>query len=170
MPPKLNKAAVEGLLKLMPNRKDELIKTILKLDFARRSGWAWAFSLQKQTEALYNQHHQRYTELQALQTDIGEQLKNDGMPDAPDCCWNDLSKHLIDIIKQLYEQAKKIVECPICMEIIEPKKLHISSCGHLICIPCFKQLPIEQKGNCHFKNCPICRAKVYVNTEKEEEE
>ena len=167
---KLNYKAVEGLLKLMPNRKDELIKTILKLDFARRSGWAWAFSLQTQTEALYNQHHQRYTELQALQTDLEEQLKNDGMPDAPDCCWNDLSKHLIDVIKQLYEQAKKIVECPICMEIIEPKKLHISSCGHLICIPCFKQLPIEQKGNCHFKNCPICRAKVYVNTEKEEEE
>jgi len=156
---KLNRKAVEGLLKLLPNRKEELITTILKLDFARRSGWAWAFSLKAQAEALYNQHYQRYTELQALQTDIEEHLKNDAIE-------NDLSKHLINVIQKLYQQARKLIECPICMESIEPNKLHISSCGHLLCISCFKQLPIKEKdSNYHYKDCPICRTKIFVNPE-----
>ncbi len=48
---------------------------------------------------------------------------------------------------ELYEQANKTCECPVCFELMSKETLNVSSCGHLTCKECFEKMT----------DCPICR-------------
>lgn len=48
---------------------------------------------------------------------------------------------------ELYEQANKQCECPVCFELLKKETLNVSSCGHLTCKDCFEKMT----------DCPICR-------------
>lgn len=48
---------------------------------------------------------------------------------------------------ELYEQANKSCECPVCFDLMNKETLNVSSCGHLTCKGCFEKMT----------ECPICR-------------
>lgn len=51
------------------------------------------------------------------------------------------------IIKNLYENANKQEDCPVCYECIPADKLIVPECGHFICSSCSVQCA----------RCPMCR-------------
>ena len=51
------------------------------------------------------------------------------------------------IIKNLYENANKQEDCPVCYECIAADKLTVPECGHFICSSCSVQC----------SRCPMCR-------------
>ena len=53
-------------------------------------------------------------------------------------------------IKTLYEELKKDIECPICLDVIDIGVLEFSKCGHKYCGDCLSRLD----------NCAICRKKL----------
>ena len=54
-------------------------------------------------------------------------------------------------IKDLMIELKKKVECPICLDVIDPEKLGISKCGHKYCKDCLDRLKTTSK------KCAVCR-------------
>ncbi len=58
---------------------------------------------------------------------------------------------VIEQLKDFHIQLKKKIECPICLDVIEPEKLGISKCGHKYCEDCLKRLKTTTK------KCAICR-------------
>ena len=53
--------------------------------------------------------------------------------------------------KDLMIELKKKIECPICLDIIDPENLGISKCGHKYCKGCLdKQIETTNK-------CAMCR-------------
>ncbi len=61
---------------------------------------------------------------------------------------------VLEQLKEFHIQLKKKIECPICLDIIEPEKLGISKCGHKYCDACLEKLKITTK------KCAICRKKL----------
>ena len=54
-------------------------------------------------------------------------------------------------IKDLMVELKKKIECPICLDIIEPTELGITKCGHKYCKSCLDRLKTTSK------KCAVCR-------------
>ena len=61
---------------------------------------------------------------------------------------------VLEQLKEFHIQLKKKIECPICLDIIEPKKLGISKCGHKYCQECLDKLKTTTK------KCAMCRKKL----------
>tara|TARA_R110000823_G_scaffold300464_2_gene421289 strand:- start:1017 stop:1373 length:357 start_codon:yes stop_codon:yes gene_type:complete len=54
-------------------------------------------------------------------------------------------------IIELKSQLKQKVECPICLDQLEPANIKFSSCGHKYCETCLSKI----------NDCAICRKKIY---------
>ena len=54
-------------------------------------------------------------------------------------------------MKELYEQLKKTVECPICYEQLNKDTMKFSSCGHKYCNNCLDKIT----------ECSVCRKTIY---------
>jgi hypothetical protein len=52
---------------------------------------------------------------------------------------------------ELYEQANKQCECPVCFELLVKDTVNVGSCGHLTCKECYAKMT----------DCPICRKKYW---------
>ena len=63
-------------------------------------------------------------------------------------------KELQDFIKSLILNFDS-VECPVCLEDIQPCGITLLSCGHTICTDC--------KNRIRSTNCPECRQKIVNN-------
>ncbi len=68
-----------------------------------------------------------------------------------------LPLHVISELKEMYVKEKKIIECPICYDIIEVDNLVFSSCLHKYCKGCYDRL-LEQEE----KKCAVCRKKLFI--------
>ena len=68
--------------------------------------------------------------------------------------------HIINELKEMYEKEKKIIECPICLEVIPTDKLEFSTCLHRYCGDCLDQL--KQQPN---PKCAVCRKKLYIKNQ-----
>tara|TARA_R110000787_G_scaffold17004_4_gene53804 strand:+ start:7361 stop:7678 length:318 start_codon:yes stop_codon:yes gene_type:complete len=55
-------------------------------------------------------------------------------------------------IKSLYDELKKDVTCPICLDVIDIGVLEFSRCGHKYCENCLFKLK-----ECVEPKCAICR-------------
>ena len=55
-------------------------------------------------------------------------------------------------MKQIYQGNSDLEDCPVCMDPIEPDKLHVPICFHNICLSCAEKCD----------KCPLCR-EVLVN-------
>lgn len=62
-----------------------------------------------------------------------------------------VSKHLQDQITDMFKDAKKSIECNICLEAIEFKNLKSGRCGHHYCTLCINEW--LKKSN----ECPTCK-------------
>ena len=71
--------------------------------------------------------------------------------------FNEFPPHIKTIFEDMAKELKKTWECPVCIEIIEPDKLHITNCGHFFCKDCFKTYKELNASNCM---CPVCRRKL----------
>lgn len=63
-------------------------------------------------------------------------------------------EHLKRQFVELYEQANKSCECPVCFELMGKDTVNVSSCGHLTCKECYSKMT----------ECPICRKKYWKPT------
>ena len=70
---------------------------------------------------------------------------------------NDMSDYAKKQIEELLIQLKKQIECPICLETIDPKNIEMTACGHKYCKQCINTL--KQTIN---PKCSICRTKIWV--------
>ncbi len=61
---------------------------------------------------------------------------------------------VLEQLKEFHIQLRKKIECPICLDIIEPEGLSISKCGHKYCKDCLDKLKTTTK------KCAICRKKL----------
>ena len=59
----------------------------------------------------------------------------------------DLPTHLLIEFQEMTSLLKKMIECPICLEVIEDGQLEITHCGHKYCQACRSQIT----------QCAICR-------------
>ena len=102
-----------------------------QLDYSKKqTSFAWA----KYYEANANQLRgdiEAYNQIQQLP------------PETPEFVLNQL--------KDFHIKLRKKIECPICLEIIEPEKLGISKCGHKFCNDCLDKLKTTTK------KCAVCR-------------
>jgi len=57
-------------------------------------------------------------------------------------------------LKDFHIALKKKIECPICLETIDPDKLEITKCGHKYCDECLNRLKTSTK------QCAVCRKKI----------
>lgn len=64
--------------------------------------------------------------------------------------------HIINELKEQYIKEKKIIDCPICLEIIPIDDLSFSSCCHKYCRECLETLQNQQEPK-----CAVCRKKLY---------
>jgi rubrerythrin len=63
--------------------------------------------------------------------------------------------HLKNQITDMMKELQKKYECPVCMDMIEPNDLDITSCGHFYCKGCLKTV-LEGTD----PKCPTCRRKL----------
>ena len=111
----------------------------------KKSRYAWGQYFQLRNE-LFNHHENIYNE---VEEEIGTYEEGDVA----------LSPHLMNFIKDLYEEAKKNVECPICIEKIDSNDLETTGCGHNYHKECLCR--VKENSPNRFINCPICRKKIY---------
>ncbi len=99
----------------------------------KQTAFAWAKYYNAQTESLAH-------------TIVVYKKLDEMPPETPEFVLNQ--------IKELMIELRKKIECPICMEIIEPEQLGISKCGHKYCKGCLeKQIETTNK-------CAICRKQL----------
>ena len=65
--------------------------------------------------------------------------------------------HIINELKEQYEKDKKVIECPICLDVIAIDNLEFSSCLHKYCKTCLDQLKNQDDPK-----CALCRKKIYT--------
>jgi len=121
------------------------------------------FKAQKKAKFAWGQYFQLRNELFALETHIYDEMgsafgdsssEEDTSEDA-----TQPSEHLMKFIKNLYDEAKKKVECPVCLEKIDTKDLHTTGCGHNFHTQCMEQLKNSTTNKT--VDCPMCRKKIY---------
>ncbi len=78
-----------------------------------------------------------------------------------------VSEELSPFVKQqlieMGAELKKVWECPICIEMIQPEQLDITPCGHYYCKKCLETL--KQQTNVV---CPVCRHRLKGGTSSDE--
>ena len=62
--------------------------------------------------------------------------------------------------KEAVQQPKGVVECRICYQPREPRKL--SPCGHTLCGPCVAKLEQLANSGGGYRRCPFCRQEFQV--------
>jgi len=67
----------------------------------------------------------------------------------------DLPTHIKNEFKEMADILKKKWECPVCLDMIEPKDLDITNCGHFYCKGCLESLKSSTQGNKY--QCAVCR-------------
>lgn len=70
---------------------------------------------------------------------------------------NDMNEYAQEQIRNLLIELKKSIDCPICMETIDPKNIEMTACGHKYCKQCINT--IKQSNN---PECAICRNRLWV--------
>ena len=95
----------------------------------RQKAYAWAKYYEEQ-----NKTHERV---------VNVVLKMNNFQD-------DLPLHLIKEFEEMAGALKRMVECPVCLEVIPSGHLNITPCGHKYCKNCRKKLT----------KCAICRKEV----------
>lgn len=117
----------------------------------RKGKYAWGQYFQLRNELFELQEH--------VYNGVGEVIE-EGETDFNEN-HNPTNTHLMTFIRELYKEAKKSVECPICLDKIESDDLETTGCGHNFHKDCMEQL----KANCSihpkYTHCPMCRKKVY---------
>ena len=58
---------------------------------------------------------------------------------------------VIDEMKDMIAKLKLELECPVCMEIIDPKQIEITRCGHKYCKTCVERIKETTQ------QCALCR-------------
>ena len=61
---------------------------------------------------------------------------------------------VLNQLKDFHIALKKKIECPVCLDTIEPENLGISKCGHKYCEGCLERLKTTTK------KCAMCRKKL----------
>jgi len=104
----------------------------------KQKAFAWAKyyeSSRKRLEA----DHKHYNELKALE----------GAGSIP--------VHIKEALATMGAELKKVWECPVCIDIIEPTALEITNCGHFYCKPCLVQWKTVSKNRGDEKwKCGLC--------------
>ena len=62
---------------------------------------------------------------------------------------------VLDELKSLHIELRTKIECPICLDIIEPESMQITKCGHKYCKTCLDKLKETPE-----KKCALCRTRV----------
>tara|TARA_R110000851_G_scaffold118914_3_gene246482 strand:- start:5269 stop:5658 length:390 start_codon:yes stop_codon:yes gene_type:complete len=106
---------------------------------ARRAGFAMFYAEEERNFNMMFSHENKMRTI--LKNAVGE---------------NSIPKHIENELKELYEETKKVIECPICLDIINREDLTLSSCGHKYHKECYKEL-LEKDGK-----CAMCRRKIYA--------
>lgn len=102
----------------------------------KRTSYAWAKYYASENERLADDT-QQYTIIQRVVNDC------ENMP-----------THIIQELEQQAIALKKKIECPICLDVIEPGTLDITRCGHKYCKTCLDKLKETTK------KCAVCRRKI----------
>jgi len=96
----------------------------------------------KQTAYAWAKYYQAETQ-QLVQNIVVYKKMDELPPETPD--------FVLEQLRELMIELKKKIECPICMDIIDPENLGISKCGHKYCKGCLdKQIETTNK-------CAMCR-------------
>ena len=111
---------------------DTMIKRVKSAEKSR----AYAFA--KYYQAEYEKH-----EYQLQVIELFSKIKELSEEKVPD--------FLIQELKDMYEETKKEIECPICYEELSKDDIKFASCGHKYCETCLSKID----------NCAICRKKIY---------
>lgn len=122
--------------------KEQLIKLVKSKEHQRRTG----FALYYQERDKYNRKmYDMYEKIKSLE----DQLKDMEITEIP--------THFKEEMNALYKETKKIVECPICLDVMEIDTIHYTNCFHKCCCECYEKL-IKQTE----PKCMICRKRIYV--------
>ena len=62
-------------------------------------------------------------------------------------------------LKEMYTELKRSIDCPICLDVIQPDSIDFSSCGHKYCKQCLDRLKAEDSPK-----CAMCRKTIYVKS------
>jgi hypothetical protein len=105
----------------------------------KQKAFAWSKYYEERREAWYSNN--RYFNL--LET-----IRNEGL-------WSEtIPTHIQNEMKTLYKELKKEIECPICLEKLNPEKMKFAQCGHKYCPTCYSKID----------KCAICRKKIFKKT------
>lgn len=66
----------------------------------------------------------------------------------------DLPEFVKAEMTSMMEKLKKKIECPICLEVMEPSTIGFANCGHKYCKECLDKLKTTTK------KCAVCRRKI----------
>ena len=99
----------------------------------------------KQTSFAWAKYYE--SERQQLVGDIEAYNQIDNLPpETPD--------FVLKQLKEFHITLKQKIECPICLDVINPEELGISKCGHKYCEECLNKLKETTK------KCAVCRKKL----------
>ena len=59
-----------------------------------------------------------------------------------------LPLHLLKEMRELLKKDKQVIDCPICLEVIDMDSLQITTCGHKYCKTCLDQLKKMPSAKC----------------------
>lgn len=57
--------------------------------------------------------------------------------------------------KEMFKELKKKIDCPICLETIDPGKLALTHCGHKYCETCFNKIKSKPDAKCAMCRKPL---------------
>ena len=117
----------------MPRTTIKMTARELKLDNSRRIAWRKYF---KGRHENFQQQVEFYDRLEGLRDALANAQEQYNIP-----------PHFQNKFKELLEQAKSSIACPVCLDVIDPEQLDITNCGHCYCKPCKARLD----------KCAICR-------------
>jgi hypothetical protein len=109
-------------------------------EWRRKLGWAKFYRSER------DRHVENQQAIQSIRT-LQEGIRDAEARGIPEFVQNEL--------KDMMEILRKKIDCPVCLDEIDPQDISFGQCGHKFCSACLNRLKTEEP-----KKCAICRKKV----------
>jgi hypothetical protein len=107
----------------------------------RKLNWS-----KKQTSYAWGKYYEQCRERQVSSIEAYQVVSNVPVEELP--------THLQNEMREYIKKLKIDIECPICLDVINPDNLEITRCGHKYCKTCFNTLKTTTK------KCAVCRKTI----------
>ena len=110
-------------------------------EWRRKLGWAKFYASERERHV---ENQQAIQSISTLQERLSDAMETQGIPE-----------FVQTELKDMMEILRKKIDCPVCLNEIDPQDISFTHCGHKFCSECLDRLKTADPPK-----CAICRKKL----------